>query len=394
VTLNDTVILDFSRSPSPFMPDMDVTRELPGINIVGYLQSELGVGESARLCAASADAAEVAYSLVDFNVGCNSRTDDDRLSDLITNENPHPVNLFHINADQMPLAHSCLGHDFFRDHYNIGFWHWELPEFPDEWVPSFSYLQEVWVPSQFVMGAVSAKSPLPVVRMPHALAFSVPEGLRRKSLGLPEGKFLFLMMYDMHSYQSRKNPEAVVEAFRKAFPDPKDVALVIKTMNTQTYPDEWERLRRHLAQTPGVIVINRTFTRQEVYNLEALCDCFASLHRSEGFGLGLAESMYLGKPVIGTHWSGNVDFMNETNSCPVHYALVLLDQDYGPYKKGQHWAEADVDQAGWYMKKLVEDAEFRRRIADAGRHTLRTEFSPRTVGEMYRKRLEIISKLL
>jgi len=394
ITLNDDVLLDFARVPNAFMPDAELISGRTAFNLVGYLRSEMGIGESARLCAAAADAAGIAYSLVDFNVGCSSRDRDTRLAHRITDENPYPVNLFHINADQMPLACQCLGARFFRDRYNIGFWHWELPEFPDDWLPGFNVLQEVWVPSRFVQDAVTPKSPVPVVRIPHAVAFTVPDGLRRADLGLADGKFLFLTMYDMHSFQSRKNPQAAVEAFRRAFPDARDVGLVIKTMNTATYPDEWATLEFRLRAIPGVVIINRTFTRQEVYNLESLCDAFVSLHRSEGFGLGFAECMYLGKPVVGTNWSGNVDFMDETNSCPVKYTLIDLDRDYGPYKKGQHWADADVDHAAWYLRKLVEDAEFRRRIAEAGRQTIRTRFSRRGVGELYRKRLKIIAKQL
>ena len=394
IELAGTVLLDFARSPDPFMPGIDLRHDAPGLNIIGYLQSELGVGESARLCTASADAAGVNYALVNFEVGCSSRTGDQRLAEHITNDNPHPVNLFHINADQMPLAYSCFGYDFFRDHYNIGFWHWELPEFPEEWTASFAYLQEIWVPSQFVMNAVSAKSPVPVVRMAHALGFSVPEGLTRKRMHLPDGKFLFLMMYDMHSFQSRKNPRAGLDAFRKTFPNPTDVAIVLKTMNTQTYPKEWAALEKELSDKPGIVIINKTLTRQEVYNLESLCDCFVSPHRSEGFGLGLAESMYLGKPVIGTNWSGNVDFMNEKNSCPADYELIEVDRDYGPYRKGQHWADVDIDHIAFYMKKLVDDSAYRKRIARAGQETMHTQFSPEAVGKLYRRRLEVIAKLL
>src|SRR5262249_9150038 len=125
--------------------------------------------------------------------------------------------------------------------------------------------------------------------------------------------------------------------------------------------------------------------------LESLCDCYVSLHRSEGFGLGLAESMYLGKPVIGTNWSGNTDFMNADNSCPVRYQLVPLESDYGPYKRGQHWAEPDIDHAVWYMQRVVEDAAWRRTIAAQGQKTIWTDFSPKAVGEMYRRRLRVLA---
>ena len=394
IELNGRTLLDFARRPGAFTGRADVPQGELGLNVVGYLRSELGVGESARLCALSAEAAGVPHSLVNVTVGCTSRADDDRLADRISQENPHAVNLFHVNPEQMPLVLSHLGGHFVENRYNIGYWAWELPEFPDEWVDRFALVDEVWVPSRFVADAVSAKSPVLVVRMPHGIGLSASAGAARRSLGLPEGKFLFLTMYDMHSLQGRKNPEAALDAFRRAFPDPRDVTLVIKTMNTKTYPDEWRRLRRRVADRPGILTIGETLSRQEVYDLESLCDCFVSLHRSEGFGLGLAECMYLGKPVIGTHWSGNVDFMNVRNSCPVDFELVELDRDHGPYRKGQHWAEPDRDHAAHFMRKLVEDADYRRRIAAAGQETIRTEFSQEAVGRRYRRRLDVIARLL
>src|SRR6185503_6112602 len=137
-------------------------------------------------------------------------------------------------------------------------------------------------------------------------------------------------------------------------------------------------------------LLTETLSRQDVYELEAACDAFVSLHRSEGFGLGLAESMYLGKPVVGTNWSGNTDFMNHKNSCPVNYDLVVLDRDHGPYKKGQFWAEADVDHAAWYMKKLVDDRAFARQIGARAKAHLTDSFSPRAIGLKYLDRLRLL----
>jgi glycosyltransferase involved in cell wall biosynthesis len=131
-----------------------------------------------------------------------------------------------------------------------------------------------------------------------------------------------------------------------------------------------------------------------MYDLESVCDAFLSLHRSEGFGLGLAESMFLGKPAVGTNWSGNTDFMDARNSCPVDCTLVTLAEDCGPYKAGQRWADPDVDHAAWYLRKLVDDPAWRRRIAEAGRKTITEEFSPQAVGRSYGKRLDVIFRLL
>ena len=390
IYLNDTVIIDFSNSETPFMPGGEVARTV-GINVIGYVRSEHGVGESARLCASALDASGIPFTMYDFNVGNSSRTEDNSWSHRISPELPHKVNLFHINADQMPVIHTYM-HQSFDNHYNIGFWHWELPELPDRWLAAFNGLQEIWTPTQFVMDAVSTKAPIPVIKMGHGIRFGITPGVERKSFGLPEKTFLFLMMYDMHSYQGRKNPEAVIDAFLDAFPNQHDVMLVIKIHNTAAHPVETQELKMRLAERNGIMLINKMMSRQEVYDLEYLCDCFVSLHRSEGFGLGLAESMYLGKPVIGTYWSGNVDFMNYKNSCPVDYELIKLERDYGPYKKGQIWADPDVEHAAWYMQTLINDTEWRQQIAVEGQRTIRTNFSPEAIGALYRKRLNIISR--
>lgn len=364
-----------------------------GLNIVGYVRSEHGVGESARRCAQAADAAGLAFSLYDFNVNNNSRTSDNSWAHKISETNPHWFNVFHINADQMPLAHTTLGKEFFQGHYNIGFWHWELPEFPDIWRGGFNGLDEIWVPSRFVQDAVCRKAPRSVQRIPHAISCAITPGARRSDFGLPEGRFLFLTMYDTFSMQMRKNPRAVVVAFRRAFPNPEEVGLVIKVNNAASQAQEVAALRAELEAIPGAVVLDQTLSRQDVYDLEGLCDCFVSLHRSEGFGLGLAESMCLGKPVIGTDWSSNTDFMNADNSCPVRYRLVKLERDYGPYHKGQLWADPDIEHAAWYMRQLVDDAAWRRRIAAQGQHTITTEYAPATVGRLIRERMGVIARL-
>jgi glycosyltransferase involved in cell wall biosynthesis len=311
---------------------------------------------------------------------------------MISNRNPCPFNVFHVNADQMPLAYDYLGGAFFTGRYNIGYWHWELPVFPKEWLGSYDYVDEVWVPTKFVLDALVPTSPKPVVQIPHGIAFNASATASRTRFGLPRDRFVFLMMYDMFSHQARKNPESAIRAFAKAFRPPSPAALVVKVMNADKRNQAYTALRQILAEIPDVIVLDRILSRQEVYDLESVCDSFISLHRSEGFGLGLAESMYLGKPVIGTNWSGNVDFMDHANSCLVDYELVEITEDHGPYRRGQHWAEPDVDHAAWYMRRLVEDREFRARLASAGRETIVRKFSAAAVGQQYRKRLDFIRR--
>jgi len=239
---------------------------------------------------------------------------------------------------------------------------------------------------------VSAKSPIPVLLMPHAISIEQPLPYSRADFGLPENEFLFLMMYDMSSFQKRKNPQAVIQAFKTAFPDANGVKLVIKTQNSHLHPQELAELRGFLEESPGLIHIDKTLSRSEIYGLENVCDSFVSLHRSEGFGLPLAESMYLGKPVIATGWSANTDFMNHENSCLVNYKLVELTETIGPYDKGQLWAEPDVEHASWYMRKVHGDDIFRRPIAAAASASIREHYAPEVIGSIYRKRLNVIEE--
>ena len=185
----------------------------------------------------------------------------------------------------------------------------------DEHLAGFRRVNEVWVPSAFVQDAVSKKSPVPVLRMPHAIHFNASADGARQRFGLPDDRFLFLTMYDFSSIQERKNPAAALDAFNRAFSRGEARAtLVIKTQNADFHPQDLAMLRERLSGRRDVVWINETLSRQDVYDLLASCDALVSLHRSEGFGLGLAEAMFLGKPVVATNWSGNTDFMRPDNS--------------------------------------------------------------------------------
>lgn len=302
------------------------------------------------------------------------------------------MNLLHVNADQTPIVYRQLGRKLFEDRYSVGIWHWELDELPDEYLASFEFLDELWAPSLFILRCLSDKSPIPVVHMPHAVSASASPTASRSAFGLPADAFLFLVMYDMLSIQERKNPLGAIEAFARAFPTPGDARLVIKLSHGSSRPTDLAQLHERVAKIPGVIILDRILERQAVYDLQASCDAFVSLHRSEGWGLNLSESMLLGKPVIATAYSGNMDFMNRQNSCLVDYRLAPLQTDFGPYRRGNHWADPDLDQAASYMRLLFEDAAQRREIGERAARTIATEYSPQAAGLRYLRRLRQIER--
>jgi glycosyltransferase involved in cell wall biosynthesis len=253
------------------------------------------------------------------------------------------------------------------------------------------YFDEIWCPSEFAREAISMKVSLPVIVMPHAISFKRPTGDVRQRFDLPRDRFLFLVLYDLNSYSERKNPGAAINAFRLSGLAEKGAALVLKVHNVHGNEADLERLRADIAEFAGSVIITDTLSRADVYALEAACDCYVSLHRSEGFGLAIAECMYLGKPVISTDWSATSEFVDTTNGCPVNFSLKTLERNFGPYGKGQTWAEADPEHAAEWMRKLYGDTSLVHQLGDQARSTLEARYSPEVIGARYRRRLENIT---
>jgi glycosyltransferase involved in cell wall biosynthesis len=168
--------------------------------------------------------------------------------------------------------------------------------------------------------------------------------------------------------------------------------LIVRVNHGSSRPEELSAIRRLIEETPGAQLIDRPLSRQEAQALQNQCDVLVSLHRSEGFGLNIAEAMLLGKPVVVTGWSGNLDFITPRNACVVDYDLVELTRDYGPYRKGNRWAEPRLDHAAQLMVRLVEDSAFRRDVADQGRLTIARDFSASAIGARYLRRLAAIER--
>lgn len=385
------VIFDFSIRLSPYSMAFARRHTRIEFNLAGFLTADLGVGESARCMARAADAAGITTALVPLLLNCKNRQGDQTFAARLQPTNPYRVNVIHIDAPASRDIDHHHGPAFRAGKYNIGYWAWELPEFPDAWVPSFAYFDEIWAPSDFARAAIAMKSPVPVLTMPHAISFPRPTGDHRAHFGLPADKFLFLFLYDLNSYSARKNPAAVLAAFRASGLAGHGAALVIKVQNAADNPEDFASLQAAVQDLPGTVLIAGTLPREEIYQLESACDCFVSLHRSEGFGLAVAECMYLGKPVISTDWSATAEFVTADNGCPVRCTLTTITKTAGPYVKGQTWAEPDIADAAAHMRRLFADRALAARLGAAARATIETRFSPAVIGARYRRRLESIA---
>lgn len=391
---NGDVLVDFSRRDAPFRREFFRRHARLGINIVGFLTADLGVGESARCMVRAADAAGLASALVPLKLNCKNRLGDLTFAARLGDDAPHEVNVVHIDPPAARDIDHHHGPRLRRGKYNIGYFAWELPEFPEDWISSFDYFDEIWTPSDFTTRAIALKSPVPVLTMPHSIAFAEPTApvaeLRRR-FGLPLERFLFLTLFDLNSYAERKNPRAAIDAFRRSGLAGRGAALVLKVQNVLGNEAEFAALRDAVSDLPETVLLTETLARADVYALEAACDVFVSLHRSEGFGLAVAECMLLGKPVISTDWSATAEFVHASNGCPVRAKLIALDRNHGPYRRGSTWADPDPSHAAEHMQILFSDRALGAKLGAAAQETMRTRFSPSIIGARYRQRLEQIA---
>lgn len=346
-----------------------------GINLIGNIKAETGLGQSCRLLADELQATGIPYSIYQYNqLGSMAESEYPQYESKISDELPYNINLIHINPHELGLAFQQSHDKIWNGRYNIGFWLWELEDFPEEWLPCFHCLNEVWTPSGFITSCIQKNTNLPVVTIPYHISLKIPEKGKsecRKEFNLPEDQFLFLMMYDRTSMTERKNPKAAIEAFKAAFSEKDKAGLVIKINNPTD--QEISAIRSMIPENMNVHFITKTLERQMVNELIYCVDTVVSLHRAEGFGLVLAEAMYLGTPTIATNWSSNTEFMTEETACMVDAKLVSLKEDFGSFKKGSRWADPDVRQAAEYMRKLYEDKAYRESISqNAGRYIRET----------------------
>jgi glycosyltransferase involved in cell wall biosynthesis len=304
---------------------------------------------------------------------------------------PGRVNIFHINGDEVPQVMRHLSALDFSNSYNIVYPAWELARYPEEWASHLDRFDEIWAPTRFIEAALAPVVKKRLVRVPLACEVILDGMFSRRYFGIPESAYAFLFSFDFRSYVTRKNPEAVVASFEhlvRKLPTT-DTVLVVKMHGEQEAGARGESLIRRLQELgPRVVVINRTMSDAEMRNLIRVCDCFVSLHRSEGFGRGLAEAMYMEKPVIGTAYSGNTDFMSSDDSLPVDYRLVDLGSGDYPFWENQQWADADIEQAADYMCQLAQNPSWGRAIGRKAAIAIRRRVGFRPCGLNYWQQIQ------
>lgn len=343
-----------------------------GVNVVGFFKAEFGQGEAARRLVDALERAGIPLATVTY--------------DRIPHRQAHPfeersgdpvydANILCLNAEHLLYFTQGDGRELLRGRYSVGLWFWETNRFPRQLRPALDFVDEVWVASPFVAEAIAAETNKPVLTFP--LPVIVPEatGLSRADLGLPEDAYVFAYVFDFFSTIQRKNPIGLIEAYKRGFPEPNGTLLYLKSINGAEAPEDLARVRAAAAGRPDIRLEDAYVSGERLTALIALCDCYVSLHRSEGFGLTIAEAMAFGKPAIATAYGGNLAFMEEGSSYLVPYGLSALDEPVGPYPAGTVWAEPDLDAAAELMRQAYEAPEAAREVGRRGREIVTTRQS-------------------
>lgn len=364
--------------------------------LVGHPYAPIGMGEHVRCSYRAFRSVAVAPRLHDI-YRMNEPDEGMRaeFADALT-DRLGAVNVWHINGDEVKPVLERMDSVRAPGSYDIVYPAWELARYPREWAEQLERFDEVWTPTDFIRDAIAPAVSKPVVSMPLACEVLLTGFLGRRAFGIPEDHYAFLFFFDFRSYASRKNPGAVVEAFERAVRERPTArtSLVIKLNGAENEPQAHAELAERLRPLAGrVVLLARTMSDNEVKNLVRACDCFVSLHRSEGFGRGLSEAMFLGKPVIGTGYSGNMQFMTPATSLIVDHRLVPVPAGAYPHWQDQVWAEPDVAQAARHMVTLLDDRSLGRRLGEAASLALREGFGYRPVGMRYLDRLETLGIL-
>ncbi len=375
------------------MGPVPADRQIPArICLTGMWTSSSGRGEDVRMTAKSLRQQNVDFTIFDLRAGKFLNEDGTEAS-----VDPASIllNIVHTNADTSLADYLVMRKHGLAGCYTIGYWAWELAAFPKEWTSAFSFVDEVWASTRFATQAFDAPKRRTVYWMPMAVEVNTDAVVfDRSRFKLPADRFIFYYGFDFASYAARKNPEAAVKAFRRAFHGyGGGVFLVIKTLNGDRDPGAMAKLRGFCGDDPRILIYNNEYERNELLGLIGSCDCFVSPHRSEGFGRGPAEAMRLGLSVITTGYSGNVDFTTDKTAFLIDYALVPVGKGEYPGAEGQVWAEADVAHCATLMRLVVEDRPRAARIAKRGKEFMEVNYDAKHVGERYKVRIdEIISR--
>ena len=365
-----------------------------GITVFGHYTFRSGLQRSAMLTIGALKSAGEEVSMRNIPI-LDGRDASLRGADYLGEED-HDLTLLHVTPDPFYLkTYERAGLHPRCQSRRIAHYAWELPAPPPDGEP-IPDLREIWVYSRFVAESLRpwglpTHVILPPMRRPAETSDEAVASMRTR-LGLASDDFVFLYVFDVSSTLERKNPASVIEAFRRAVRPSDKARLVLKAARTLQFADRFAPIAQ-MAKEAGVIMLSEMLTDTEMNVLMAACDSYVSLHRAEGFGFTLAEAMLLGKPVIATGYSGNLDYMTDNNSYLTRWTPTEVPQGTLTYPEGFIWADPDIDHAASFMRQVLDHRNEAIEKGQRARSDAERWFDPNLIAQQITERLKVVRGL-
>jgi len=361
-----------------------------GILFIGYAEGDFGLGQSFRKDILAAADANLPFAIYPFNIGIETRLIGAFMPERYDKTHAYDVNIIQVNPDQVPVVLESIDPRITYYTYNVLRTYWELPKALSIWQKSLLDIDEIWAATSFVADAFRDIFAGPITRIPTTVELGDGPWKGRNHFGMLTDRFYFLFSFDYYSSPYRKNPIGVLEAFQRAFSNREEnVGLIIKSMGTaEAYPEIDRALRMASVADPRIQVIHGSLPYNDMISLIHAADVYVSLHRAEGFGMGMAEAMSFGRIVIGTNFSGNTDFLTEQTGFPVPYTLTSVKpHEYFWDPEAQMWAEPDINEAARVLRQVFEAPNLAMKRAKAGQMLIRRKYGMAQVGYAIKERL-------
>lgn len=362
---------------------MNTTNNI-GIDFVGFPKGKLGIGDQLRSLMRLALHNGYKINAIDcFHSSDRVVNDHQEFSEFVTSEFKYPLRIYSLTQNHIAALIYRFGTQFFDNGMNIFHLAWEFEQRPMQLDHALRFADEIWTISNFTANAFGNNYGIPVFTMHNSVDIQEFNKKPRREFGLPEDRFLFCFSFDMNSWLTRKNPFACIQAFEKAFSGNPLAGLVIKISNVNPESPLWAKLLEMVKHVEGIYIINAVLERPVLCALYDCCDAYISLHRSEGFGIGIAENMQLGKPVICTGFSGNMDFCTANNAYLVDYEVVDVRKGEYSFAEGFKWAEPSIESAALLMKDVFENRPRAKLKAAVAKANIRQNFSTEALAKQF-----------
>ncbi|MFC0345047.1 glycosyltransferase [Epilithonimonas hispanica] len=353
------------------------------INYHGYFDGNFGIAEATRLNVLALEKSGLFINKINYSIEQNHQRLTENVPDC-------DINIFHVNINVITLFFASNKDLNLVGKYNIVYWAWEFPEVDREKIEALNAFNELWVPSDFCVNIFTKYTQNPVIKIPHAIEIqNHSKEFSREEYHIPKNSKIYLTIFDSLSSTARKNPQATIESFLNTHSEDLGTCLVVKTFNAEKSPNT-QQLINTFKNYSNVVFISEHFSKQKLFSLIQQCDVLISLHGSEGFGLTMAEAMAYGKIVIGTGYSGNLEFMNVNNSFLVKYDLITIpDFVYGS-DETLTLAKPNTKDASEKLSYIKNNFDDLKKIQQNANIEITQNFSLENIGNLMKRRLEFV----